>query len=219
MKLGPCIGDDDYVWTFSANENNKNVPIVLVHGFGAGIGFWSLNVEELSQDRSVYAFDILGCSKSSRPLFSSEPKEIEDQFVDSIEKWRESLGIEKMILLGHSFGGFLTSCYAVKYPERLEHLILVDAWGHDETPDFQDFPLWKKSVAYSVRLMYGPFSMMRSFGPFGERLIKTLRPDLLEKFTEIVDESIISQYIYHCNNQMNPTGESAFHKMTQVGPW
>lgn len=190
----------------------------MIAGFGAGIGFWTLNLEEISANRPVYALDVLGFSKSSRPSFPQDPKEIEDQFIESIEKWRDALKIDKMILLGHSFGGFLSSCYAVKYPERLEHLILVDAWGHDETPDFQDFPLWKKSVAYSVRLMCGPFSMMRSFGPLGEKLIKTLRPDLLEKFKDVVDESTISHYIYHCNNA-NPSGEEAFHRFTIVGPW
>lgn len=201
------------------NENSKNIPIVLLHGFGAGIAFFALNVEELSQNHPVYAFDVLGCSRSSRTEFSDDAKDIENQFVDSIDKWREALNIEKMILVGHSFGGFLSSCYALKYPERLEHLILVDAWGHDETPDLQDFPLWKLSVAYSVRMFYGPFSMLRTVGPLGESLVKTVKRDLLDKFGAFLNQSSASQYIYHCNNQTNPTGEIAFHRMTVVGPW
>jgi pimeloyl-ACP methyl ester carboxylesterase len=206
--------NDDHIWTLSMNEKNDNIPIVMIAGFGAGIGFWAKNLEEISDDRPLYAFDVLGFSQSSRPIFPQDPKEIEEYFIKSIEKWREAMKIEKMILLGHSFGGFLSSSYTLKYPEKIEHLILVDAWGHDETPDFQDFPLWKKSVAYSVRVIL-PFSMMRSFG---EKLIKTCRPDLLEKFTDVVDEFTASQYINHCNNK-NPSGEEAFHRFTIVGPW
>lgn len=118
--------------------------------------------KELNQ---VHAFDTLGFARSSRPAFSYDPEKIEQQFVDSIEQWRKAMGIEKMVLLGHSFGGFLASSYALKYPERLEHLILVDSWGIDPAPELQDFPLWKLSVAYTVRLMVGPFSVIRAFGP------------------------------------------------------
>lgn len=113
------------------NEQSKKVPIVLMHGFGAGSAFFAMNLEELAVEHPVYAFDTLGFAKSSRPAFSYNPEKIEQQFVDSIEKWREVMGIERMVLLGHSFGGFLASSYALKYPERLEHLILVDSWGVD----------------------------------------------------------------------------------------
>lgn len=65
-------------------------------------------------------------------------------------------------------------------------------------------------MAYTVRLMVGPFSLIRAFGPFGEWLIKNVRPDLLQKYQSIVDPAIISQYIYHCNNNSKPSGEAAF---------
>lgn len=219
MNLGRCVGENDKIWTISLNTESKNVPIVMLHGFGAGSAFFAMNLEGLSKDHPVYALDILGFARSSRPTFSNDPVKIEQQFVDSIERWREVMKMPKMVLLGHSFGGFLSSSYALRYPERLEHLIQVDPWGYDPRPDLQDFPLWKLSVAYTVRLMFGPFSMIRAFGPFGEVLIKNIRPDLLQKYKEIVDPSIISQYIYHCNNNSNPSGEEAFHRMTVVGPW
>lgn len=68
-------------------------------------------------------------------------------------------------------------------------------------------------------MFYGPFSMLRTMGPFGESLVKTIKRDLLDKFGAFLNQSSASQYIYHCNNQTNPTGEIAFHRMTIVGPW
>lgn len=59
------------------NTENKNTPIVLLHGFGAGIGFWALNLESLAKYHRVYAFDILGLARSSRPNFSNDAMEIE----------------------------------------------------------------------------------------------------------------------------------------------
>lgn len=124
VPLGQSVGSDDEIWTMTINTENKNTPLVMIHGFGAGIAFWVMNFEELSKDRPLYAIDLLGFGRSSRPKFSNDSDEIEQQYIDSIEQWRVVMGLDKMVLLGHSFGGFLSSAYAMKYPERVEHLVL-----------------------------------------------------------------------------------------------
>ena len=165
------------------NEESKNTPVVMIHGYGAGSAFWAMNLEEISEEHPVYVFDTLGFARSSRPEFSDDPAEIELQFVESIEKWREAMGFEKMVLLGHSFGGYQASAYALKYPDRLEHLVLgkflrmtwnffkkfmllVDPWGFDKAPELQNFPLWKLSIANILSYVVGPFVMVRFVKPF-----------------------------------------------------
>lgn len=113
------ISNGNKIWTlkFSHNFANKT-PLVLLHGFGGGLGLWALNFGDLCTNRPVYAFDLLGFGRSSRPRFDSDAEEVENQFVESIEEWRYALGLDKMILLGHNLGGFLAAAYSLKYPSR-----------------------------------------------------------------------------------------------------
>lgn len=111
--------------------------IVVCHGFGAGLGFFYRNYLSLSQipNSKIYAIDWLGMGSSSRPDFKFKHttktsvkdvvRDSEDFFVEGLEEWRQVQKIEKMVLVGHSLGGYLSTVYALKYPERVEKLILV----------------------------------------------------------------------------------------------
>jgi len=75
--------------------------------------------------------DWIGTGRSSRVPFTLEPgaensvDQAEAFFVESLEEWRKQMGLEKMILFGHSLGGYLSTCYSIKYPQHVEHLILI----------------------------------------------------------------------------------------------
>ena len=85
-----------------ARSSIRQSPLVLLHGFGAGVGFWLLNLDALAEKHEhVYAIDLLGCGRSSRPRFRARSSaEAEQFFVDALERWRIELKINRMILLG-----------------------------------------------------------------------------------------------------------------------
>lgn len=97
-----------------------------MHSFAtAGIAFWTLNLDSISRHRRVYAIDMLGFGRSSRPDLSKK-EHPEDDIVDSIELWRKNVGLNQtFILAGHSFGAYVASSYALKYGENLDRLILM----------------------------------------------------------------------------------------------
>ena len=162
------IENQQKIWTLKFNPNASKVPLVLVHGFGGGVGLWAMNIDALAKGRTIYAIDVLGFGRSSRPKLSSDPEEAEKEFVDSIEQWRHQLGLEKFVLLGHSFGGFLASSYTLKHPSRVQHLVLVDSWGFPEKPPGieNDFPMWAR-VLKAVIMPFNPLAAIRAAGPWG----------------------------------------------------
>lgn len=61
MNVGCTVGaEESHIWTLSFNEESTKIPLVLLHGFGSGVGLWCLNYDALAAKRPVYAIDIVG---------------------------------------------------------------------------------------------------------------------------------------------------------------
>lgn len=112
-------------------------------GYGAGLGFFYKNFEGLSRVKGwkIYALDLLGMGRSSRPAFRIHTKdrqgsiaEAEDWFIDALEEWRVQKKIDRFTLLGHSLGGYMAVAYALKYPGHLNKLVLASPVGIPEDP-------------------------------------------------------------------------------------
>ena len=102
-------------------------PIIVVHG-GPGLdqSYLLPQMLELSKDHEIIFYDQRGSGRSL--VTSMEPKYINsDQFVKDLEVLRLKLGFKKIILIGHSWGGYLSMSYGIKYPNRVSSLILVSS--------------------------------------------------------------------------------------------
>eukprot|EP00731_Ephydatia_muelleri_P030259 Em0021g782a len=135
-KLVP-VGDAKYISTLifkPPHQPHSTHPVVMVHGFGGASLFFFKNIDALSKDRVVITLDLPGFGLSSRFNFTSNADEAERQFVDIMETWRVQMELDRFILVGHSFGAYLITCYALKYPSHIHHLVLLDPWGFAEGP-------------------------------------------------------------------------------------
>ena len=123
-------------------DNNDDPPLVCMHGFGTGVGIYYAALPALA-DRwrgRVIAIDTLGCGQSSRPRWelghgeACNVADAEDFFVGGLERWRVAMKIDRMVLMGHSLGGYLAVAYAERYPKHVDRLVLVSAVGTPEPP-------------------------------------------------------------------------------------
>ncbi|XP_015248416.1 PREDICTED: 1-acylglycerol-3-phosphate O-acyltransferase ABHD5 [Cyprinodon variegatus] len=224
------ISNSNYLWTIAfsthLHPNSTSLPqptrtpLVLLHGFGGGLGLWAQNLDALSSCGPVYALDLLGFGRSSRPQFSTDPEEAEEEFVLSLEEWREKVGLDEMVLLGHNLGGYLSAAYALKYPNRVKHLLLVEPWGfpaRPENPNHYSIPVWIRAIG-AIMSPFNPLAGLRLAGPLGPMLVQTIRSDFKQKYSSVFDDNTVSDYIYHLNAQ-TPSGETAFRNMTIPYGW
>ncbi|TAI48386.1 alpha/beta fold hydrolase [Flagellimonas allohymeniacidonis] len=113
-KMDPQI----YVREFGTGPDT----VLLLHGgWGAEHSGMVDMVRELGKEYKFFAHEQRGSLRSPFPdsLITYE------HHIEDVELLRRELGIEKLILLGHSMGAVLASAYAQRYPEHVEKLVLV----------------------------------------------------------------------------------------------
>lgn len=94
---------------------------VLVHGMGGRWQHWLETIPALAEHRRVLALDLPGFGRSESPLTSPSL----DGFADVAAELARSLGIERVVLVGHSMGGPIGLRFAARHPELAEAIVLV----------------------------------------------------------------------------------------------
>lgn len=101
--------------------------LILLHGFGASLFSWHEVTTPLAEYGTVIAYDRPAFGLTERPLeWEGESPYSQDSQVELVIGLMDALGIEKANLVGNSAGGTVSMLTALKYPERIESLILVD---------------------------------------------------------------------------------------------
>ena len=99
--------------------------VILLHGLGGNSGNWLFTIPALAANYHVIAPDQIGFGKSDRAMLKYRV----GTYVDFLDKFMSELKIEKASLVGNSLGGWVAAWTAIKYPNRVEKIILADAAG------------------------------------------------------------------------------------------
>ena len=111
--------------TASYLDIGSGPPLLLLHGFFGEKTCWLPLIELLQSQFRCISLDMLGFGESSKPKIQYDVA-VEVAFVRQVV---EQLNIEPCCIIGHSFGGWVASAYALKYPNSVSSLVLAAPAG------------------------------------------------------------------------------------------
>lgn len=141
-------------------------PLVLMHG-GPGLDYSTLSTFEPLADRYTLVFYDHRCNGRSTGDVQSMTWENLTADADAL---RQRLGYDQWAVLGHSFGGLVALEYALRYPTRLSHLLLLDTcadahWVQHIAPDILARRGYSRDAVASARRFFSgdlaPAEMLR----------------------------------------------------------
>ncbi|HSP80578.1 MAG TPA: alpha/beta hydrolase, partial [Myxococcaceae bacterium] len=119
----------------------EKAPVLFLHG-GPGYNSYSfsrLMGTRLERVRRMVYLDQRGCGRSERPWDGQYSLEV---LVADLEALRQELGVERWVLLGHSFGGTLALEYAARHPQRVAGVVFVDGFSDAQAT----FSSWQQQL-------------------------------------------------------------------------
>jgi proline iminopeptidase len=122
-RMVPVSGGH-HVWVKHVPASRSGIPVLTLHGGPGFPHFYFECFEDFLPQAGIsyWYYDQLGCG------FSDQPADATlwtiDRFTREVEEVRDALGLERVVLLGHSWGGLLGIEYALRYPDRLAGLVI-----------------------------------------------------------------------------------------------
>ncbi len=140
----------------------RGAPLMIVHGGpGASHDYFLPHLLPLARHNRLIFIDERGSGKSQK-LEDPRGYTVENM-VEDVEAVRQGLGLGKMSLLGHSYGGVLAQAYALKYQNNLTHLILASTFSSTSQMN-QVFVRMKQKMSPELR---AKIDAMEKDGLFG----------------------------------------------------
>jgi epoxide hydrolase 4 len=144
-------------------EAGEGPLMLFLHGFPQHWWLWRAQLEEFGADHHAVAPDMRGYNLSSKPP-EVEAYRMRHLLEDTRRLAVDDLGAERFILVGHDWGGIVAWAFAIKHPDLLERLVILDApppftWGRELERSARQ----REAVRYMVDLSRPP--------PHGEELL------------------------------------------------
>jgi len=171
----PELGRRVRTGAFETNvlEAGTGDPVLFIHGSGPGVSAWAnwrLVIPELARERRVIAPDMVGFGFTDRPAGIAYTM---DTWVRQALDLLDALDLQRVDLVGNSFGGALALALATRHPERVRRLVLMGSvgvpfeitpgldavWGY--TPSFETMRGLLDVFAYSRALVTDELAQLR----------------------------------------------------------
>lgn len=155
------------LYYYAAGQRGGGEPVVFLHGFPTSAHLWSEVVPLVPAGHRVLVVDLLGYGRSDRP--GAQPLDIRAHADRTIALF-DALGINYACVVGHDVGGGIAQSMAVRHPQRVSRLALVNSVAFDAWP------------TRDVKLARAMLPLTRHLPPTW--LLQVLRTDLLRGYTD-----------------------------------
>lgn len=130
-------------------DEGSGPPVLMLHGNPTWSFYYRNLVRELRRDHRVIAPDHVGCGLSDRPSDEVYGYRLADRVAD-VERLVDHLDLrEPMTLIVHDWGGMIGMSYAVRHPERIARIVLLNTAAFP-LPASKAFP-WSIALAKDTR--------------------------------------------------------------------
>lgn len=127
-------------------------PMVLLHGFPSNHHLWRHCLPRLADAYCVYAPDLPGYGASDKPRGVRYNADFYTAFLNDL---RKALGLDPFVLVAHDIGGMVALNFAVRHPEALARLVVMD------TTPYADWPRVLHAMAARAQTRFGSFWFTR----------------------------------------------------------
>ncbi|TNV78462.1 hypothetical protein FGO68_gene8361 [Halteria grandinella] len=209
----------NYIRTIEIGTHNEKPTLVLIHGYGgSSVKFWKI-AKPLSEQYHLLMIDIVGMGGSSRPEFGlREPAEVDVYLTEWLERWRQNVypgqDFKDFVLIGHSFGGYVSGLYTIQHPQNVRKLIMLSPLGISRIPEgfnldheIDKLPESMRPPKFLIKFismiwssMSSPYELMRKTGPwmssklldfYASKRFTSLHGDELEDYKEYMKHTLL----------------------------
>ena len=113
------------------SEQGSGLALVLLHGLGLDHSIWKSIARNCAPSARIIMPDLRGHGLSGTP----EGIYTMDAMATDVKRLLDRIKIEKIVLAGHSMGGYVALAFAKEYPDLLNGLILVTTNADEDPPD------------------------------------------------------------------------------------
>ena len=159
--------------TISYTDQGKGTAVVLLHGFLENKLMWKAFIPELSKRNRVIAIDLLGHGATECLGYIHT---MEDQ-ADMVQSVLQELKIRKVVLIGHSMGGYIALAFAELYAENVKGIVLLNSTSK---ADSEERKINRDRAIVAVKQNYSNFIRMSIANLFSE--------SNRERLTEVIEQ-------------------------------
>ncbi|MFZ9001619.1 MAG: alpha/beta fold hydrolase [Bacteriovoracaceae bacterium] len=173
-------------------DEGQGNPVVMVHGNPTWSFYYRKMVNKLKDQNRCIVPDHIGCGLSDKPQDYSYRLE---NHINNLEKLIEHLGLEKIDLIVHDWGGAIGFGYATRHPEKVNKIVILN------TAAFTS-----KNIPFRINLCRIPW--------LGEKFIRSFNgfawPATFMAVTKKMDPKVKKGYLYPYNNYKNRLATARF---------